>query len=147
MSISIVLQRNESERNRVTKTLTAIATVTGVLKDTTSIIDPSFIITGDIADYVTCNYCTIAVFGRSYYVKDMRSLRNNVFEISCHVDALSSFSAQIKACTGIVQRQETNWNLYLNDGVFKVYQDPIIQVKEFPTDFDPPQYVLAVVGG
>lgn len=146
MAISIVLQRNDSERNRVTKTLTTLATVSGVLKDSTSIIDPTLIISGDIGNYVTCNYCTIADFGRSYYVKDIRSLRNNIFEISCHVDALSSFATQIKACTGIVQRQENDWNLYLNDGVFKVYQDPIIQVKEYPVDFDSPQYVLAVVG-
>lgn len=147
MAITIILQCNSSERNRVTKTVTTLATVTGVLKDTTSIINPTLIISGDIGDYVTCNYCTIADFNRSYYVNDIRSLRNNIFEITCHVDVLSSFAVQIKACTGIVQRQEENWNLYLNDGVFKVYQDPIVQVKEFPADFDSLQYVLAVVGG
>lgn len=146
MSFNITLQRNNSETNRVTKNITDLATITGDLKQETSIIDPVILIEGDLSSYTGCNYCTIQTFGRSYFINNIRSIRNSLFEISCHVDVLSSFATQIKACTGIVQRQENEWNLYLNDGVFKVYQNPIVQVKEFPADFDHPSFVLALVG-
>ena len=147
MSFDILLQTNNSERNRVTKDLRNITTVYGTLKEETSIIDPVIKIECALADVKSCNYLTIADFGRSYFVNNIRSIRNGLVEFSCHVDVLSSFADEIKANRAIIRRQENDWNLYLNDGTFKVYQNPEVLTKAFPAGFTTQEIVLAVAGG
>ena len=124
MSFNIVLQTNASEANKLDKSLTDIATLTGTLRADTSIIDPVFRIEGDLSSYINTNYCTVAAFGRSYFVNNIRSLRAGLFEIDCHVDVLSSFKTQIRTNRAIMHRSERNWNLYLNDGSLKMTQRP-----------------------
>ena len=46
----------------------------------------------------------------------------------------------------IVKRQENRWNLYLDDGSFKVYQNPMVLTKAFPQGFTTQEFVLAVAG-
>ena len=142
----ITLQTNQSEQNRVTKTLVDLATVSGVLKEETSIIDPIIKIEGDLSNFVNCNYLTIPAFGRSYFVNNIRSIRQGLVEFACHVDVLSSFADAIKTNKAIVKRQENNWNLYLNDGTFKVYQNPTVLTKAFPSGFNTQEFILAVAG-
>ena len=146
MSFSIMLQRNASEKNKVNKTLTTITTMTGTLKNETSIIDPIIIFEGSLPNLKNCNYCTISEFGRAYFVNNIRSVRNGLIELTCHVDVLSTYKSQIREQFALVKRQQENWNLYLNDGSFKVYQNPMVLTKLFPSGFTSPQFVLAVAG-
>lgn len=146
MSFSIILQRNNSEKNKVDKTLTTIATMTGTLKNETSIIDPVIIFETSLSDLKNCNYCTISEFGRSYFVNNIRSVRNGLVELTCHVDVLSTYKSQIRQQFAIIKRQQENWNLYLNDGSFKVYQNPMVLTKQFPAGFSTPSFVMAVAG-
>lgn len=146
MSFNIVIQNNRSEQNKLDKTLTTITTLTGTLKTETSIIDPVIIVEGALSDLKTCNYCTISEFGRSYFVNNIKSIRNNLIELTCHVDVLTTYKTAIRNNMAICKRQENNWNLYLNDGSFKVYQNPMVLTKLFPSGFTSPQFVLAVAG-
>ena len=146
MSFNISLQINNSEREKLTKDITNIMTVSGVLKSEASVIDPVVMIECKLSDVVNCNYMTIPAFGRSYFVNNIRSIRDNLIEFSCHVDVLSSFSEQIKANTAIIRKQENDWNLYLNDGTFKVYQNPNVLTKAFPSGFTTQEFVLAIAG-
>ena len=146
MAFNIILQRNNSELNRVTKSIDNIMTVSGTLKEETSIIDPIIKIECNIADVKGCNYISVPEFGRSYFVDNIRSIRNGLVEFSCHVDVLSTYAEQIKNNTGIIKRQENEWNLYLNDGTFKVYQNPNVLTKAFPSGFTAQEFVLAVAG-
>lgn len=146
MSFSIILQRNNSEKNKVDKTLTTIATMTGTLKNETSIIDPVIFFEASLSDLKNCNYCTISEFGRSYFVNNIRSIRNGLVELTCHVDVLSTYKSQIRQQFAIIKRQQENWNLYLNDGSFKVYQNPMVLTKQFPAGFTAPSFVMAVAG-
>lgn len=146
MAFNIVLQRCTSEKNRLTKSLTAIATVSGTLKNETSIINPVFLVEGDVSNYVRCNYLTVQAFSRSYFVTDIKTVRNGVFEITCHVDVLSTYASGIRSNFAIIKRQENSWNLYLNDGTFKIYQNPNVLTKPFPSGFNTRQFVLAVAG-
>ena len=146
MSFSIVLQVNHSEKNRVTKDISDITTVTGVLKDKTSIIDPVIIIACDLASVKNCNYMTISSFGRKYFVNNIASVRQGLVEFTCHVDVLSTYATEIKSNKAIIKRQENVWNLYLNDGTFKVYQNPMVLTKAFPSGFTTQEFVLAVAG-
>lgn len=146
MAFQIVLQTNNSEKNKLDKDLVAISTVSGTLKNESSIIDPVILIEGDLAALVNCNYMTIPAFGRSYFIKNIRSIRNNLVEVSAHVDVLSSFASQIRSNVAIVHRQENRWNLYLNDGTFRIYQNPMVLTREFPSGFSTFEFVLAVAG-
>lgn len=145
--MNLVLQINNSEKNRLDKSITDITSLTGTLRDETSVIDPVIIIEGDLSSYVNCNYMTISDFNRSYFVNNIRSIRNDLFEISAHVDVLSTYKDQIRQNSAIIARQEKKWNLYLNDGVFKTYQNPFIVTKAFPSGFTEQHFIFSVAGG
>lgn len=146
MAFSILLQQNNSEDNRITKNVNTIASVSGVLKDDTSIIDPVILIRCNLPSVVNCNYMTISSFNRSYFVRNIKSVRNGLVEFNCHVDVLSSFADSIKGNTAIIKRQENDWNLYLNDGTLRVYQNSSVLTKSFPSGFSKQEFVLAVAG-
>lgn len=147
MAFSISLQVNASEKTAFYKELELVETVSGTLKAETSIIDPVILIEGDLGTIGGANYMTIPAFNRSYFITNIRSVRNGLVEVSAHVDVLSSFAEEILANSAIIRRQENNWNLYLNDGSFKVYQNPYVITKVFPAGFTTQQFVLAVAGG
>lgn len=144
--MTIKLCVNQSERNKIQKEITEIVTLTGVLKSSTSIIDPIILIEDDISNYVNCNYLLIEEFERSYFINDIVTIRNNLFEIHAHVDVITSFADSILENYGIIHRQEKDWNLYLDDGSFRVYQNPIVSIKEFSNGFNTLEYVLAIAG-
>lgn len=147
MAFNITLQTSASEPERVDKTLTDIATLSGELRDSTSIIDPVFLISGDLANYTACNYLTVPTFGRSYFVRNIVSVRTGVIQITAHVDALSSFKTQLRANLAILRKSERNWNLYLNDGSLQTYQYSAIGTMPFPYGFpNNKQYILAMAG-
>ena len=146
MSFSIKLQRNNSEANKIGKDLTDISTVSGTLRDGTSIMNPVILICGDVSDYTKCNYMTISKFDRKYFITDIRSIRNNVFEVSGKVDVLETYKTQIKANKAIIKKQEKVWNLYLNDGTFHIFQNQQVVTKAFPSGFSGQEFVLAVAG-
>lgn len=137
---------NSSEKNKLDKTLTLITTLSGVLKESTSIIDPIIVIEGDLSAFTGCNYMQIDTFGRSYFVNNIRSVNNGLIEITAHVDVISTYKNAIRANSAIIRKQERNWNLYLNDGSLRVYQNPDVIVKTFPSGFTTQEFVLAVAG-
>ena len=146
MAFDIKFYVNTSELNKIRKDLTDIATFSGTLKDQTSIVDPVVLIQGSLTSFVGANYAYIASFGRYYYIHDIISVTNNLIEIHMHCDVLMSFADAILENTGIVSRQENNWNLYLDDGSFKTYSDPMIVTKVFPNGFTPQSFALIVAG-
>lgn len=124
MAFNIVLQSTTSEKNRMDKTITDIATYSGTLRADTSIVDPVFLVECDLANVVHANYLTVQAFGRSYFINNIRSMRAGLVEFTCHCDVLSSFKTQIRQNHAIMHRSERNWNLYLNDGSLKMTQRP-----------------------
>jgi hypothetical protein len=148
MAFTIKLQTNNSEPNRVTKDLTDLLTLTGELKQECSILDPVILIACDLASVTGCNYMTIPAFGRKYFVNNIRSVRNGLVEFSAHVDVLATYEVAIKTNSAIIRKQENSpyWNLYLNDGSFRVYQNPLVLTRPFPSGFSTQQFVLAVAG-
>ena len=113
MAFEIQLCQNNSETNRIGKDVVVLATMSGTLKDGTSIIDPTILI--ESPGVPNCNYAIINSFERKYFVKDIKSVRNNLWEISMHVDVLDSYANEIRSTEAIIARNEYNYNLYLND--------------------------------
>lgn len=148
--INITLQTNLSEKNKITKEITDIMNISGTFKEETSISDPVIMISGLTLEQINAvNYMSIAEFGRRYFVTGIKVVRNDLVEISAHVDVLSSFSEQIKANSAIIRRQSNspNWNLYLNDGSLHTYQNPKIITQPFPAGFTNISLIFAVAGG
>ena len=152
MSFSIVFYTNTSPVNRVDKTISTVVTATGDLRSGASILNPEVEIENNLSPSVVSaiNYAYIAVFGRYYYVTDIRTEVNGLWVVSMHVDVLMTYKTQIRSQNAVVARQETypNYNMYLDDGWFMAYQNPYIQTKVFsnPTPFETQEFVLVIAG-
>ena len=138
---------NKSEKNRLDKTLVSAFDLNGELKEDCSIIDPVIKVVADVSSMASVNYMYIASFGRYYFINNVISINNEICEVHAHVDVLSTYKDEIRAQRAVVSRQEKKWNLYLNDGVFKTYQNPYIITKAFSSGFTSQHFVLSIAGG
>lgn len=146
MAFTVALQYNASPKNQLDKSVSGVLSVSGTLKEGTSVIDPVILVQAPLSTLVNANYMTISAFGRSYFITDIRSIRNDLVEISGHVDVLSTYAAGIRGNNAIIYRQENDWNLYLDDGSFQIYQNPSVLTRPFPSGFSTLEFVLAVAG-
>ena len=142
----ITFYTNNSERNALTKSLTQIVRLDGTLKDGTSIIDPSVLCYNIDRFIPDINYFYIDETGRYYFLNGVEVVRNGLWQISGHVDVLSTYKTAILQNRAIIQRSESNYNLKLNDGLFKTQQNPRITTIPFGTGFTTSNYVLALAG-
>lgn len=151
MSFQIILYRNRSGSNVVDKEMQEITpSLLGTLRDGSSLIDPVILVEANDPGFHAnrVNYLYVEAFGRYYYITNIISTNHTLWELHCHVDVLMSYKDQIREQTAIVARQESKFNLMLDDGVFMCYQDPKIQTKLFsvPDPFETQEFVLVVAG-
>ena len=111
--MNIVLMSNSSEKNKIGKTLTTVVTLSGSIKESSSILKPVILI--EYSDPTAFNYAYIEDFGRYYFVNDVVVVRNNLLRISLTVDVLESFLAGILAQNVIVDNSSNDYDLYLPD--------------------------------
>lgn len=146
----VILQRNRSDTNHVEKSLTDLSpALLGTLKRETSLLNPVLIVQGILEYVASANYMTIPKFGnRSYYITEIKSIKENIIEIHGRVDVLQTYKDIIRQQTAIVHRQERRYNMYLNDGVLKFYQNPNVITQSFPSGFigKNPNLILIVAG-
>lgn len=144
--MNITFYNNVSEITAINKIINQLILVTGNLRDDSSIIDP-VIMFSDLDEYIgVINYAYIEEFGRYYFVTNIESVRNNLWRISFHVDVLYTYREQIKGNYAIIERNEIEYDLKLNDGIFKTQQNPRIVQKSFPSGFNTWNFVLAIAG-
>ena len=142
-----------AEKNRVDKSafISNRFVLDGYLKDNTSITNPIIMIdkpTNPI-DY-SYNYMFISEFSRWYYINDIISVHNNLWEIHASVDVLQSFMTDIKSSYGVIDKyqNETNANVYFDDGSFIMDTRKDIQLMEFPNGLNETgSYILICAGG
>lgn len=145
--LQIILQETKSEPICVEKIVREVLSITGVLREETSVIDPIILIRGDVETLLTVNYLTIPAFGnRSYFVKNINIVRQGLVEMQCHVDVLYTYRSGIKQNKAIIARNEIEYDLKLNDGLFQTQQNPRIAQFSFPSGFNTWNFVLAVAG-
>ena len=145
MSFSISLQNNSSPINKIGKAISTINTVSGDLKNESDVIRPEILIESD-SSILSANYMTIDTFNRKYFIEEIQSVRTNLWLVKAHVDVLETYASQILSNTAVVLRQENNFNLLLNDGVFKCRQDPRISYRKFPSGLGDFNYILITQG-
>lgn len=133
------------EKNRLDKTsyLSNATSVTGVIiKFPSSIIDPILTLNGTaIANLWQFNYIRLDEFGRYYFIDDIISIANNLWEVHCHVDVLMSWKDEIVNNTCRVMRNEFRGNNFIVDDMAE-YLPYYKVVKE--SDYEPVTFKAAL---
>lgn len=142
--MTIILYNNSSPSNYVSKSISVVETLNGVLRTPTSITDP--VVTIERSNPTGFNYARIEEFGRYYFVTGISSESNSLISVAMHVDVLMTYKDGIKNMDAIIKRQENNFNLYLDDGMFKAYQNTKHKIIKFPHGFTEYSYILALAG-
>ena len=144
--MTIKLYNNLSDKIVVDKNITQKGSdVTGTLREDCSIIDPVIKMSAIGTYLLESNYAYITEFGRYYYITNIVCV-GDLFEVQMHVDVLMSFKSGIRSNNAVVSRQEKQYNLYLQDGVFKEQANPHYEIKKFPSGFTSFNFILAVSG-
>lgn len=137
--MDLILYNNLSETNKLNKTIVKIIKLEGVLREPSSLINPSIIIELNpnnfksyvvddnkrlvvfngtkitwesfIYDYIiSANYVYIPDFNRYYFIEDIVSIRNNLWRINMHVDVLMSYKNAILNTSAFISRNENIYN-------------------------------------
>ena len=104
---------NNSEKNKINKSLTAGVTLSGTLRNESNVVNPSIII--NIDNPTIYNYAYIEDFGRYYFITDYISLRTGIWQINLKSDVLMSFKDSILASNVLINNTEiTGKNNYLS---------------------------------
>ena len=141
MAFTINFYNNSSDPKSLTKNLTLTGTVSGELKEGTSIIDPTIIFQS--IDVMAFNYVEIPQFGRSYFVKNITNIGKDLWQIDMHVDVLGTYKTKILACPCVCSRQENAGNMYLPDDRMPVSRKTFTTTKRIGTHaFTNDYYVL-----
>lgn len=148
MAFSVDLYRNNSPVEKIGKSLTDQLTISDVvIKRDTSVLKPVLLVNSSEEIYVY-NYMYISEFYRYYFIDDIRSINQNMWEVSAHVDVLETYKNGILANSAVIKRQEGQFNLYLDDPDFHAYNYERIQTLKFPNNvFDKALNYILVVNG
>lgn len=127
MSFSIQLRQLTGEENLVTKANAFSNTtvmVNGTLKEACSVIDPVFLIAGDtwLLNY---NYATVTAFSRHYFITNIISVRNGLWEVHMHVDVLYSYADVLLETKALFQRSNLGTPTLSDDMAVQTYEPTI----------------------
>lgn len=140
----IVLYNYTTSPNTVGKGAVIVERLSGTFRNPVSITEP--LITVERSSPVGFNYVYIEEFDRFYYVKGVSADLHGLITISCTVDTLETNANAIKQMAAIIRRQENKFNLYLDDGIFKAYQNTKHKIIKLPYGFTEYSYILALAG-
>ena len=145
--MEIGLYNNYSEKNVIEKSIASLLPLNGTLKDDSSITDPIILI--EIDTPVSYNYCYIPSFNRYYFIVDIISIRNNLWELYLHVDVLMSFKEDIKKSVAIMESTESeNTSTYLDNGIYRTLSKDKTDIISFSSGFNSEgEYILITAGG
>lgn len=153
----IELYITKSEHNRLYKDLRNMMSLEGKLRDSSSIIAPSFTLQAEpiITQY---NYCWIEYFQRWYFIKDIVSFRNNVWQIDCKVDVLVTYrddilksTALLNSAAGVTSHSSIyakDMNPYINSNKYISSVKSSTEIIKFPnTLLEQGEWILVTAGG
>lgn len=112
--MNIQLCRITDDSKKVNKSIGVIADVSAIMKENTSMLQPTFLISRK--SWVnTCNYIYVEDFDRYYFIGNPVYAMGGMIEIPCKVDVLTSNRDKIRAIRCTIERQEKVYNPYLPD--------------------------------
>ena len=159
MAFAATVYNCSDDPRKAVKTLPAGTPVARIVPtESCDILNQTFILDYKVA-YTTCNYIIVgSPFNRRYFITDMKIDIGKKIVISCAVDVLSTYWADIKGNEVNVVRQENLTEPYLPDPEYKTYTDfqnktymPSNEQMEVALaniwDYNYKPFILAYVGG
>ena len=145
--MDITLYTNNSEKNKLDKNLSNAKTFSGKLREESSIVNPSILI--QIENPSNFNYAYNPEFKRYYFITDITSIRNGLWEVTMHVDVLMSFKDKIKATPVILSDTESaGATNYITGEQWKTNTKNTTEIKQFPKGLNPNgEFILITAGG
>lgn len=107
--MQIILYNNESPQNKIAKSIAQIASIIGVLRSEADVVNPTIRVYSE--NLPLFNYAMIPEFSRYYYLRNVRAVRENIFDISLQSDPLMSFD--LSEVTGVVVESQSGGSNYL----------------------------------
>lgn len=145
--MDIILYVTDSEKHAIFKTLSSGLTLSGSLRNESSIINPTILIEADNPS--SYNYAYISEFGRYYFITDIVSVRTGLWRISLSVDVLMSFQSQILNLDVVISDNTfPDEETYVNGEQWKSTVKTKTDVINFPSGLlDSGEYILITSGG
>ena len=138
---------NTSDERQIFKTLKEGITLEGNLRDDSSIVNPVIMFKSD--EVMKFNFCYIPKWQRYYFVRDIKSYRNDLYIVTMECDVLMSFKNDIANFQVIVDKQTlaSNGDEYIDDGSLVVDNIMFNRVYNFARGFNnSPEYILITAG-
>ena len=145
--MDIILCKNNSEPNKINKILSDQYTLSGTLKEQTSITSPAIMI--ESGNPVGFNYAYIPDFNRYYFISDIINVSNNLWRINLKVDVLESFKNDILSSSVILSDSEvTGSDKYMSGDVWKTKVKDTTNIITFPSGLlEEGEFILITAGG
>lgn len=144
--MNLTLYKNSSDNRCINKKIKQILSLSGNLKNESSVMNPTVIIQTNIIDF---NYLYIQEFKRYYYVDNITILRTNLIQVDASVDVLMSNKDVIKYLPCLVERVNDNEKIdEFIDTNTDVERGENTEIKTFPQGFnDSPTFILCTLSG
>lgn len=140
MALQISIYKCTAENNRVDKTdyISSAFNMVGTLRGECSVLDPVIVVEKTNPAIMNYNYMYIPEFGRWYFITDIISKSNKIWEIHAHVDVLYTWGASIKANKAVISKtaDAAKANIYLDDGSFVMDSHKYHTIIPFVSGFD-----------
>lgn len=129
--ISLILGNSIDDKKKIKKNFTERLTLEGVIKEPTSVLNPSILIEQNLSLIAGCNYAYIPALKRYYYIDNMKSGTNDTCTVELKVDVLMSFKDEILACAGYVDRNQDIVSYMISDAERTKQVNPAISTVPF----------------
>lgn len=138
---------NNSEKNKIHKSITTGVTLSGNLRNQSNIVTPVIII--NIGNPTIYNYAYIPAFKRYYYITDYVSIRTGIWQLNLKSDVLMSFKDAILNSRALIRQTESEGkNNYLSGSNWVTNCKTKTDIISFSNGLlDDGQYILITAGG
>lgn len=145
--MEIILYTTGSERHAIQKNLQNAIEFVGSLRGESSVVSPTILI--EMTNPSQYNYCFIPEFNRYYFITDITSVRTNLWRISCSVDVLMSYQAELLNLDVIVSADTApDTEKYVSGDDWLTTVKTKTDVINFPSGLlDSGEYILITSGG
>lgn len=140
----INLYNNESPANKISKNITLLTALEGQLRGEANIVSPVIRIFN--SGFPAFNYARIPSFDRYYFLKDIKQVRADIWDILLQSDPLMSFN--IGSVSGILVEGAIDGSDYLEHRHFVRNVKSKTNILNFPNGLlDSGEYILITAGG
>lgn len=134
---------NFSKRINSLKVPSEGTTVSMVLKDTTSIYTPTFLLATNPLSYTYAKWDS-----RYYYITDIKHVKKDIYEVDCNIDTLATWRSQILSTSAFVNYSSSFYDIGLVDGRLSSKSSAIVNTSTtaFPVTGNVERYVISYIG-